>query len=104
MKKSQAIKLLGSSVSAAARELKISYQAVDKWPDELPARIADRVIGAYARKAVPELVEAWTSDRDEASADQTELFANRDGEGAAGHDATLPAAASAVHHHAGVGR
>lgn len=43
MKKSDAIELLGGSVSAAAKAIGVSYQAVRKWPDELPPRIADRV-------------------------------------------------------------
>lgn len=104
MKKALAIELLGGTVKAAARELEVTYQAVDKWPEELPRRIADRVLGAYARKAMPEVVDRWTRQGDEAAANQAELFAQGDREGAAGHDATLPAAASAVHHHAGVGR
>lgn len=57
----------------------------------------------------PELVvraqlESAAAQVDRATANQTELFANSDGEGAASHDATLTAAAPAVHHHAGVGR
>lgn len=51
--------------------------------------------------AVP---RAAAANVDSASPNQTELFANGDGEGAASHDATLTAAAPAVHHHAGVGR
>lgn len=56
MKKIKAIELLGGTVSAAAKKLGVSYQAVDKWPDELPARIAERVMGVYARDKLPELV------------------------------------------------
>jgi hypothetical protein len=55
MLKTKAIELLGGSTSAAATAIGISYQAVDKWPDILPARIADRVYAAIARKAMPEL-------------------------------------------------
>ena len=53
MLKTQAIKLLGGSVAAAATKLGVSYQAVDKWPDELPPRIADRVVAAVARDHLP---------------------------------------------------
>lgn len=50
MFKSKAIQLLGGTVSLAAKEIGISYQAVDKWPEVLPARIADRVLAAVARR------------------------------------------------------
>ncbi|MCB4365423.1 hypothetical protein KIH07_16895 [Hydrogenophaga taeniospiralis] len=49
MKKSQAIELLGGTVPKAAEALRVTYQAVDKWPDDLPLRISDRVLGAYTR-------------------------------------------------------
>ena len=55
MRKEKAIELLGGSVAAAARALNVSYQAVDKWPDELSSRVAERVIGAYAKDKLPEL-------------------------------------------------
>ncbi len=55
MLKTKAIELLGGTVSAAAKALGVSYQAVDKWPDVLPARIAERVMGVYARDKLPEL-------------------------------------------------
>lgn len=51
MLKQEAIALLGGSVAAAAESIGVSYQAVDKWPDELPQRIADRVQAALWRKA-----------------------------------------------------
>jgi hypothetical protein len=51
MLKHEAIALLGGSVAAAAEVIGVSYQAVDKWPDELPQRIADRVQAALWRKA-----------------------------------------------------
>ncbi len=60
MGKDQAIQMLGGTIEVAAKAIGISYQAVSKWPDVLPPRIADRVIAAYARKhclidsAVPE--------------------------------------------------
>lgn len=52
MLKSEAIELLGGEVAAAADALGISYQAVNKWPDHLPARISDRVLGACVRKQI----------------------------------------------------
>lgn len=53
MRKSTAIKLLGGSTTSAAKEIGISYQAVVKWPEQLPARIADRVLAVLARKHLP---------------------------------------------------
>lgn len=50
MLKVKAIELLGGSVASAAKEIGVSYQAVDKWPEELPPRIADRVLAVLARK------------------------------------------------------
>ncbi len=49
MTKEKAIKLLGGSISAAAKAIGISYQAVAKWPEILPPRIEDRVIAASFR-------------------------------------------------------
>ena len=49
MRKEKAIELLGGSVSNVADAIGISYQAVYKWPDELPKAIADRVIAACVR-------------------------------------------------------
>lgn len=53
MQKSKAIELLGGSIASAAQAIGVSYQAVDKWPDVLPGRIADRVLAAQARKHLP---------------------------------------------------
>jgi hypothetical protein len=53
MLKSKAIELLGGSTTTAAAAVGISYQAVDKWPDVLPDRIADRVLAVLARKHLP---------------------------------------------------
>lgn len=50
MKKKFAIELLGGTASVAAEELGCSYQAVMKWPETLPRRIADRVVGVFARR------------------------------------------------------
>lgn len=52
MKKTHALALLGGP-AAAADKLGISYQAVTKWPDVLPPRIADRVVAAVARQHMP---------------------------------------------------
>lgn len=49
MKKSKAIKLLGGTTRSAAEALGVTFQAVSKWPDPLPQRISDRVLGAHAR-------------------------------------------------------
>lgn len=51
MRKSEALELLGGSIPAAADAIGVTYQAVDKWPDELPQRIADRVQAALWRKS-----------------------------------------------------
>lgn len=56
MLKAKAIELLGGSTATAAKEVGVSYQAVDKWPEELPPRIEDRVLAALARKRMPELM------------------------------------------------
>ena len=53
MLKAKAIELLGGTTASAAREVGVSYQAVDKWPPVLPRRIADRVLAAVARKHLP---------------------------------------------------
>ncbi|CUJ53221.1 Uncharacterised protein [Achromobacter xylosoxidans] len=50
MKKSDAIQLLGGSITAAAKAIGVSYQAVNQWPDELSRAIEDRVIAAVARQ------------------------------------------------------
>ncbi len=50
MRKDKAIELLGGTTATAAEAIGISYQAVDKWPDELPRRIEDRVLAALYRR------------------------------------------------------
>ena len=55
MQKTEAIKILGGSIADVAEAIGITPQAVSQWPDELPARIADRVQAAIARKALPDL-------------------------------------------------
>jgi hypothetical protein len=51
MLKTEAINLLGGTIPAAASAVGVTYQAVDKWPDVLPQRIADRVQAALWRMA-----------------------------------------------------
>ncbi|MDQ0082902.1 hypothetical protein J2W35_003261 [Variovorax boronicumulans] len=53
MLKSKAIELLGGTTAAAAAAIGVTYQAIDKWPDELPPRIEDRVLAVLARKHLP---------------------------------------------------
>lgn len=49
MKKSEAIQMLGGTTTATAKNIGVSYQAVDKWPDDLTQRIEDRVVAAVVR-------------------------------------------------------
>jgi len=49
MRKQDAIQLLGGTTKDAAAVLGVTFQAVSKWPDQLPDRIADRVRGAAVR-------------------------------------------------------
>lgn len=53
MDKTIAIKLLGGTATSAAIAIGITRQAVDKWPDPLPAAISDRVQAALARRRLP---------------------------------------------------
>ena len=53
MLKSHAIELLGGTVTSAAEAIGVTSSAVTQWPDELPQRIADRVLAALARKHLP---------------------------------------------------
>ncbi len=65
MLKAKAIELLGGSVATAAEAIGVTYQAVDKWPEELPPRIADRVLAALARQHLsPKLLAALTPKRE----------------------------------------
>ena len=49
MMKSEAILLLGGSVTKAAAAIGINSQAISQWPDTLPARLRDRVQAALWR-------------------------------------------------------
>ena len=53
MLKTKAIELLGGSAASAAEAIGVTYQAVVKWPDDLPARIVDRVIAALVKQKRP---------------------------------------------------
>lgn len=64
MNKAQAIQQLGGSIPAAAKAIGVSYQAVNQWPDVLPARIVDRVQAALWRmqQATPAAEPATTQE------------------------------------------
>lgn len=62
MRKSDAIKLLGGSIAATADKVGASYQAVSKWPDDLPPRIADRVQAALYREILQPRLNQATDD------------------------------------------
>lgn len=63
MLKSKAIELLGGTIASAAEAIGISYQAVDKWPDVLPPRVADRVIAAIVKAGRKVPRELLATDR-----------------------------------------
>lgn len=50
MLKTQAIELLGGSVSSAAKAIGVTYQAVGKWPEVLTPAVRDRVQAALYRQ------------------------------------------------------
>ena len=52
MFKTEAIELLGGSAVSAADLMGVTYQAVNKWPHQLPLRISDRVLGACVRRGL----------------------------------------------------
>lgn len=49
MKKDRAIKMLGGSVSLAAKAIGVTYQAIAKWPETLTPKMSDRVVAAKLR-------------------------------------------------------
>lgn len=62
MLKSKAIELLGGTASDAARAVGVTPQAMSQWPEVLPARLADRVLAALARRHLPpEVLAEFTS-------------------------------------------
>ena len=58
MRKSTAFSLLGPDVKDVAEAIGVSGSAVRQWPEQLPPRIADRVLAAWARKHMPEPLRA----------------------------------------------
>jgi transcriptional repressor of cell division inhibition gene dicB len=58
--KQEAIAMLGGSIKSAAKAIGCTVQAVYKWPDVLPTRIADRVIAARTRLRTPSKRKAQT--------------------------------------------
>lgn len=67
MLKTHAIELLGGTVTSAADAIGVSYQAIVKWPAELPPRIVDRVQAALYRKQQAEATAPTTPTTQEAS-------------------------------------
>jgi hypothetical protein len=61
MDKTEAIKLLGGTVTQAAEAVGVSPQAVSLWPDVLPPRIADRVQAALWRMSQPQAASCATA-------------------------------------------
>ena len=53
MLKTTALRLLGGNKLNAAAVVGVSPSAISTWPDELPARIADRVLAVQARRYLP---------------------------------------------------
>lgn len=52
MNKSEAIELLGGTVTEAAKAIQIKSSAISQWPDVLPPRLQDRVIAACVRSRI----------------------------------------------------
>lgn len=52
MLKTEAIDLLGGSVSIAAKAIGVTPQAISGWPEELTDAIRDRVQAALYRRSV----------------------------------------------------
>ena len=53
MKKTWALEQFGDSVAEVAAAVGVTSSAVTQWPEDLPRRIADRVVAAIARKHLP---------------------------------------------------
>lgn len=62
MTKTEAIDLLGGTVSKAAEAIGINSQAISQWPAELPSRLVDRVQAALYRKQQAETTEHTTTE------------------------------------------
>jgi hypothetical protein len=52
MNKITAIELLGGTVTAAAIAIGTTSSAISQWPDDLPPRLADRVLAACMRRGI----------------------------------------------------
>jgi hypothetical protein len=52
MNKITAIELLGGTVTAAADAIGTTSSAISQWPDDLPPRLADRVLAACMRRGI----------------------------------------------------
>ena len=55
MNKAKALSIFGGPAKTA-EAVGVDTSAVSQWPDELPPRLADRIIAAVARKESPALV------------------------------------------------
>lgn len=64
MLKTHAIELLGGTVTSAADAIGVSYQAIVKWPAELPPRIVDRVQAALWRMQQGQVTMPETSTQE----------------------------------------
>lgn len=53
MLKDHAINILGGSLTVAAKECRVTPQAIADWPEVLPPRIADRIEAALWRRLTP---------------------------------------------------
>lgn len=73
MPKANAIQLLGGSVSAAAKTMRVSRTAVMNWPDTLSRRVSERVVGVVARKYLPpEILQLLDEDAQQPAAEQVQ--------------------------------
>jgi hypothetical protein len=70
MRKTTAFVLLGPTVKDVAESIGVSGSAVRQWPDQLPRRIEDRVLAAWARKNMPEALRVQLEEADRAAVQQ----------------------------------
>jgi hypothetical protein len=59
MRKETVVTRLGGTVSKAARAINITPSAFSQWPDELPPRLADRVLAALVRLRPDDWMDIW---------------------------------------------
>ena len=62
--KFEAIEVLGGTVSATAQAMRITYQAVDKWPEVLSDKVGDRVLAAWTRKHIKNIPKPFRRPRE----------------------------------------